>query len=466
MFYARINELKTLEETYNKPGFQMTIIYGRRRVGKSTLIKEFIKDKRASYYMAAQTSLEDNIKKWADQFIDDLMPSVKGASFDDPDKLFQFIGKACSDEKTVVVLDEIPYVAEADPSFLSVFQRAIDNIYANKNIYLILCGSAISFMEKEILSEKSPLFGRRTNQIYLKPFDYIDSALFVPRYTFEEKAVVYGVTGGVAKYLSLFNDNMSLDDNLINIYFKTSGYLYDEAANLLTQEFRSIATYNVVIEVCSLGANKLTEIADKAHISTASLTYIIKSLTTVGIISKVVPITDENNKKKTKYEITDGMYRFWYKFIPSAKAAIEMNRGEAYYYKNVKPRLHEYMGAVFEEMCRHYTLLQGLEGNLNSFITETGTWWGTGHDHKPTDIDVVGIDSASKKAVIGECKFKNEVVDKAVCDSLMERRALIDKHYKEVQYLLFSLTGFSKWLEEETDRDMVRLVKLEDMYNC
>ena len=318
-------------------------------------------------------------------------------------------------------------------------------------------------MEKEILSEKSPIFGRRTNQIFLKPFDYRQSALFVPRYTPEEKAVVYGVTGGVAKYLSLFDDSKSLDENLINHFFRTSGYLYEEPSNLLTQEFRNISAYNSVIEVCSNGANKVNEIADKAHISTAALTYILNSLITVGIISKITPLTEEKNKKKTKYEITDEMYRFWYTFVPRAKAAIEMNRGEKYYYSTVKPRLHEYMGGIFERICRQYTLSQGLEGALACFVTQVGTWWGATAKGEQTDIDVVGIDPAERKAVLGECKFKNEPMDKSVYDALLSRKGLLASRYDEVQFLLFSLSGFSPWFNDLHDA-RVRLIPLAEMY--
>ena len=348
MFIGRKQELKILEETYNKKGFQMTVIYGRRRIGKSNLITEFIKDKRSSYYVASQSSLEDNVLKWSEQFVKDLAPELTGASFTNLEHFFNFVGSQCKEEKTLIALDEIPYIAEADESFLSRFQVAVDTILSTKNVYLIICGSAISFMEKEILSEKSPLFGRRTNQIFLKPFDYLESALFTPNYTYEEKAIVYGVTGGVAKYLSLFDDRLSLDENLIKNYFTPSGYLYEEPINLLTQEFRSINTYNSVIEVCANGANKMNEIADKAHISTATLSYVLKSLMTVGIVSRVFPITEPDNKKKISYEITDGLYRFWYTFIPSAKPAIEMSRGEVYYNNIVKPKLHLFMGSIFE----------------------------------------------------------------------------------------------------------------------
>lgn len=464
MFVGRKKELAVLEETYKKPGFQMTVVYGRRRIGKSRLITEFLKGKKASYYVAGMTSIENNVKKWSSQVVADLAPNMEGLSVGDLESFFRFVGNIAGKERIIIALDEIPYIAEADGSFLSRLQVAVDTIFATKNIYLIICGSAVSFMEKKILSEKSPLFGRRTNQIFLRPFNYIESAEFVPKYSAKEKAIVYGVTGGVAKYLTLFDDKLSLDENLIRNFFTPSGYLYEEPMNLLTQEFRSINTYNTVIEVCAGGANKVTEIADRSHITTATLSYVLKSLDTVGIISKIAPITGKENNKKSVYEVTDNMYRFWYSFIPKARAAIEMGRGEIFYKNYVKENLHSFMGKVFEEMCRNYTLSQGLDGKLNCLIANVGSWWGPGHDHIPTDIDVVGIDDVNKKAVLGECKFKNEVIDKEVYEALMERRGLIDKRYEEVGFLLFSLSGFSKWVKENAHPDMVRLVTLEDLY--
>lgn len=464
MFIGRQVELDVLNDTYNKPGFQMTVIYGRRRIGKSRLITEFIKDKRASYYVASQSSIEENVAQWSKQFFHDLMPQMEEVKIDNLESFFNIVGNSCSDEKTIIALDEIPYIAESDESFLSRFQVAVDTIFASKNIYLIICGSAISFMEKAVLSEKSPLFGRRTNQIFLKPFDYIDAAKFVPRYTHQEKVIVYGMTGGVAKYLTLFDDSKSLDDNIIDNWFRSSGYFYEEPLNLLTQEFRTISTYNTVIEVCAKGAGKVNEIADKAHVSTAALAYILKNLMTVGIISKVVPVTDENNRKKIRYEISDGMYRFWYNYIPAAKSAIEMNKGDVYYLSYVKGKLHNFMGSIFEEMCRHYTLSCGLEGKLNCFVTNVGRWWGSDHNHVQTDIDVVGIDNISHKAVIGECKFRNEVIDKEIYETLLGRRGLIDKKYEEVQYLFFSLSGYSKWVMDNAQPQKITLLTIEDLY--
>ena len=231
------------------------------------------------------------------------------------------------------------------------------------------------------------------------------------------------------------------------------------------QEFRTVNTYNTVIEACSGGANKVNEIADKVHESTAAVSYTIKNLTTVGVLAKVSAITDEKNKKKVIYEIVDGMYRFWYKFIPKGRAAIEMNRGEVYYNTYVKNNLHDFMGEIFEDMCRYYVLSHGLDGKLKCMTTNVGKWWGMGHDRIPTDIDVVGIDEIGKKAILGECKFKNEQIDKPVYEDLMNREGIIDRKYEVVQYMYFSLTGFSKWVVENADAEKVSLLTLDDLYS-
>ena len=465
MFIGRRAELAMLEEAYREPGFRMTVIYGRRRIGKSTLIAEFLKNKRGSYYAATETMFPANLRKWSEQLIRDLAPESEGAHFEDADAFFRFMAGLCAGERTVIALDELPYIAEADPSFLSVFQRAIDTVLSSSNIFLILCGSAVSFMEKEVLSEKSPLFGRRSSQLFLKPFDYRDAARFVPSYAPEEKAVVYGVTGGVAKYLSLFDPSLSLDENLIRNFFRPSGYLYEEASNLLSQEFRNVGSYQAVIEACAEGANKASELADKAHVSSAALSYLLQNLITVGIVEKAVPLTDESNKKKCRYELSDTMYLFWYKFIPDARAAIELGRGEAYFLRNVKPRLHEYMGPVFERICRQYTLCKGLDGELSCFVSQTGAWWGTDRTRLPTDIDVVGLDPGTHRAVLGECKFKNEPLGKEAYDALMARQGLIDRRYTETQFLFFSLSGFTAWIREKAQSEPLKLVPIEELYS-
>lgn len=469
-FVGRERELKALEALYQTPGFQMSVIYGRRRIGKSTLIREFVKDKKAIYYTAVKSGISRNMELLSRQAMEVLMPGVgfaAYASFGSLESLFSLIGERGRAERIVVVIDELPYLVEADGSVLSVLQNYMDNQWQSGQIFLILCGSSISFMENEVLSEKSPIFGRRTSQIKLEAFDYLEAAEFVRGYSNEEKAICYGITGGVAKYLSLFDDSKSLDENITRHFFSKAGYLYEETNHLLTQEFRNVSSYNDVIGAVASGANRVSEIAGKAHLDATVVSHVISNLIATGIVVKEYAITDEKNKKKVQYNLKDGMFRFWYRFVPDGLGAVELGRGDAYYQKAVKPKLSEYMGSVFEDMCRFYTLNAGTAGDLNCFVTAVGKWWGTNPEKREqTDIDVVGLDKTAKKAVLGECKYKNEPMDRKVFEKLSERRSLIAKEYSVVQYLLFSKSGFSAGLLENADADQVKLVTLDELYEA
>ena len=179
----------------------------------------------------------------------------------------------------------------------------------------------------------------------------------------------------------------------------------------------------------------------------------------------------EKNKKKTQYVLKDYMFKFWYQFIPKAVSVIEIGQGKEYFKKVVKPQLHFFMGSVFEEMCRYYTLEQGTQGAYGSFLTQTGTWWGVeqivdedGKRHtQSADIDVVGLSSIDRTAVVGECKFKNEKIDKEIYDTLLRRSRLLSGNYRVIRFLLFSLSGFTKWFDDQDDQNIVK-VTVEDMY--
>ena len=326
-------------------------------------------------------------------------------------------------------------------------------------------------MENKVLSEKSPLFGRRDSQIKLDAFDYLDAAKFVPDYSNEDKAICYGITGGVAKYLSMIDSSKSLDENIIKLYFRTDGYLYDETRNLLTQEFSDITLVNNIIEQIASGQNTINVIANKIGEKESTILYSLEKLISVGLVEKKKCITEEKNKKKTQYILKDHMFKFWYEFIPKATSVIEMGQGELYYHKAVKPVLHSYMGSVFEDMCRYYTLQHGILGEFDCFVTTVGTWWGTetiinenGEKRaQSTDIDVVALSEIEKKAVVGECKFKNEKIDKGIYETLVRRSHLISSKYQVVKYILFSLSGYTDWFDTLSDHNVV-LLSLNDLY--
>lgn len=471
MFIGREKELESLKEFYDKDGIGMMVIYGRRRIGKSTLISEFIKDKKYIFYTATKVGKNRNLELFSAQVVELFMPGLENISFQTTGAVFDFIGKNMDDDKLVLVIDELPYWAEKDEAILSVLQKYIDVNWKDKNLKIILCGSALSFMENKVLSEKSPLFGRRDSQIKLEAFNYLDAAKFVPNYTNEDKAICYGITGGVAKYLSLIDPDKSIDENIIRLFFRTDGYLYDETRNFLTQEFSDISLVNNIIEQIASGENTLNVIASKIGEKDPTILYSLEKLMDVGLVTKKKCITEEKNRKKTQYVLKDTMFKFWYEFIPKAISVIEMGQGAFYYHKVVKPALHSYMGSVFEDMCRYYTLMNGIVGEYGCFVTSVGTWWGTENTTdkngelrtQSADIDVVALSEIDKKAIIGECKFKNEKIDKGIYDTLVRRGKQIAAKYKMSKYILFSLSGYTEWFENLSDEDVI-LLTLDSLY--
>lgn len=471
MFIGRERELKALQELYEQDGFGMSVIYGRRRIGKSTLIVEFVKDKKTIFYTATKVGKEKNLELFSKQAAAALDPAFEDAVFSSVESVFDFITQKMPEEKLIIVIDELPYWAERDEALLSIMQKYIDTKWNHKDLMILLCGSALSFMENKVLSEKSPLFGRRDSQVKLEAFSYREAALFVPDYSAEEKAICYGITGGVAKYLSIMDGEKSLDDNIKKLFFHPDGYLYDETRNLLMQEFSDITMVNNVIEQIASGENTVNGIAGKVGEKEPTVLYSLEKLIRVGLIEKKKCTTEEKNKKKTQYVLKDHMFQFWYEFIPKAHSVIEMGQGDVYYEKIVKPRLHSFMGNVFEEMCRYYTLEQGIRGRFGSFLTQAGSWWGTERVKNQTgemvqqsaDIDVLAISETDKTAVVGECKFKNEKIDKKVYDTLLRRANLIAEKYRVTKYIFFSLSGYTDWFYTLENSDML-LFSLEDLY--
>ncbi len=471
MFIGRERELAALEEYYNKRGTSLCVTSGRRRIGKSTLIAEFTRNKKTIFYTATKVGRQRNLELFSRQVMALFMPGMNDINFNTAEAVFDLINNSIKEDKIILVIDELPYWAEDDEALLSVLQKYIDTVWNDKNLKIILCGSSLSFMDNKVLGEKSPIFGRRELQIKLKPFDYLDSSKFVPDYSNEDKALCYAVTGGIAKYLSLIDPDKTIDDNIVKLLFRTDGYLYDETKNLLIQEFSDISLVNNIIERIADGETTLNAISTKIGAKEPSVLYSLDKLISVGLIERKRCITDEDNKKKTQYVLKDYMFRFWYKFIPKAISVIEMGEGELYYNKIVKPLLHSYMGPVFEDMCRYYTLRKGINGSFNCFVTSVGSWWGVEtirdsdgrRKSQSVDIDVVAIAEKEKKAVIGECKFKKEKVDRSVYETLISRAGLIPSKYKIVKYILFSLSGYSEWFKSLEDNDAL-LLTLDSLY--
>ena len=456
-FIGREYELKELNEEYNKGNFALSVIYGRRRVGKTYLIKEFLKDKKGYYFVALESNALINLSLLSIA-VYEACGNLKGLpDFLDFESAFRYLFEYTKENRIVFVIDEYPYLAQTAEYISSLLQKLIDEYRDNSKLFLILCGSSMSFMENQVLAYKSPLYGRRTSQLKINPFNYLDAAKFVESYSYKEKAIVYGLTGGIAEYLTFFNDNVELKTNIINNFLKTSGRLFEEATNLLKQELRQPKTYNDILFAIADGASKLNEIATKLNMQTGGLTYYINSLVELGIVEKKTPVLDRKNKRPV-YVIKDTMFRFWYYFVQKNMNLINMELGEMVYDKQVKTRLNEYMGSVFEKITIEYFEQRLRKGKLNFIPTDYGNWWGNDKIRKKeSEIDLLAYDE-NNNYLFAEVKWKNKKADEIVLNELIEKSmnfGCLDRHY-----WLISLSGF----EENNEYDGVELIDINDIY--
>ena len=330
MILGRDKELKLMNDLYDKGGFQLLLLYGRRRIGKTTLITEFIKNKKSIFFSAEQDTKENNMNKFS-RIVFDYFNVSNLENFKTFDNLLLYIIERIGNEKLVLVIDELPYFCKYYKSLLLSLQHIIDHKLKKTNIYLILCGSYMSFMENEVLGEKSPIFGRRTAQMKLKELDYLDASLFFKKKNVIEKSEIYGALGGTALYLSLYNNELSFKENINDLYLKSIGYLYEEAKILLKQEIEEPYTYNAIIEAIAHGYTKANEIATKIGEETSKCIKYINTLIGLGLIIKETPFDEKENNRKTIYQISDLMFRFWYRYVFSNHSLIEQDGGKVVY---------------------------------------------------------------------------------------------------------------------------------------
>ena len=462
MFFCRDNELKIMNKRYKADKFECIVVYGRRRVGKTALINEFCKDKKTIYFSALNASAQENLHVLSKEIWNCKNPNSLNApefrSFEDALEEITHMG---TQERIVFVIDEYPYLAKAENSISSRLQHLIDHQWSESKIYLILCGSSMSFMEYQVLGYESPLYGRRTAQFKIEPLTYKETAVFNPDLSANDNALVYGITGGVPHYIRKLDVDRDVDEALLDNLFERSSYLYEEPENLLKQELREPALYNSIITAIAGGASRVNEIVTKTGIESGPCAKYLKVLIDLGIVKKETPI-NEKAGKKTIYQLADNFFRFWYRFVPSNISAIQSGRIQRTYNQVIKAQLSDYMGLAFEKMCREYLLYYADE--LPFEPVEIGQWWGTDpQKKKQIQIDIVAASAEENEFIVGSCKFKNEKIGVDELELLKEYAEVFSKG-KKCYYYIFSKSGFTDGLLECAEKENVRLVTLEDIY--
>lgn len=468
MFVGREAELAILQSAYESSAFEMIAVYGRRRVGKTALLDRFCEGvDDAFFFTAQQTTSEENLVRLSEIVLgapgtSAVFRESPGATFRSYEAAFARLFELSSDRRVVLVIDEYPYLAEGYPGISSVLQPLIDRYRDRSKLMLILCGSSMSFMESQVLGEKSPLYGRRTGQIKVEPFDVFGSAELLGCDDFLHAVELYGLVGGVPLYLNQLDSRKGIEWNIANRVLRIGAFLEAEPASFLLQELRSPARYNAVLSALAAGKNTPKEIGDRTGIPDANVSQALQRLEELTLVRRVRPAV-LRKARQVRYEVLDNLFCFSYRFRGRYETAIQAGLSGEVARRIVVNEFSTYMGHVFEEVCRQWLLREVREGRLNMLPLEVGRWWGTNPKRRcEEEIDVV-MDGVDGELVLGECKWNNQPMEASVL-GVLKRRAELLPGGENAQLYLFSKSGFEEECREcALPTGNVRLVDAREM---
>ena len=478
MFSGRERELEQLEQYYREDAFHFAVFYGRRRVGKTTLINKFKENKKAISFTAAETTPKENLELLSVQIHSILSPEAPVSYFNSFNDAFEYCFKAAMKKQLIFIIDEYPYLAESDRAVSSLLQTLIDKYQKTSRLFLILCGSSMSFMENQVLGYKSPLYGRRSSQFKVEPFRYYECAQMLTGFNDIDRITLYGICGGIPEYISRINNSLSVQQNTLNLFFNPSGRLFEEPSNLLKQELKAPQTYNAIIGAIASGAAKMNEIASAAGIETSQCSNMLSTLITLGLVKKENPVGEVKKGKqpsakpsrKTIYLLSDFMFRFWYRFVRPNLSRISMGYGETVcteIFDKSNGAIETYIGPVFEECAIQFLWKE--TSSVKSILGKTsfntiGKWWGSNaKERKEEEIDIIAID-IDGGALFGECKWRNARPGNDIFEELVRKSELL-ANYSKRRYAIFSKSSFSTQLVKsaEQNKDLI-LINPAQMY--
>ena len=473
MFIGRKNELKFLNDKYNSSKAELIVLYGRRRVGKTETLSEFFKDKPGVFFSCRQCANTVQLAAFSEALFELDIPAKKYISaFKDWNNAFASLDEIRNDRKTVIIIDEFPYMCKQDGSIPSVLQNLWDHKLRHANIMLILCGSSMSFIEDELLASQNPLYGRATGIYKMAPLPFDDVQEFCHAYSTEDKILLYSILGGIPHYLQQFNYSVSLEENIKNEILSKGSVLYNEVEFLLHQELRETAIYNTIIEAIALGNTEFNQIYMKTQLDKTKLSVYLRNLIKLGIVEREFSAMSKQkehaNKNNGEYHLTDSFFRFWYAFAYNNFSELEDGAIDRIWNKYISGSLHNFASKAFENICIDYLKKLNRKELLPFDASSIGRWWGkiTKVDDQgkkittSEEIDIVAADDKKEQYIIGECKFTNQPFDLGQFNALKNKHNFGDNVY----YYLFSLNGFTDTLRSKASQhNNVTLVTAEDI---
>lgn len=454
-------ERDRLEQFYQGEQFEFLIMYGRRRVGKTTLLKELTAAHEAIYYPAQEKNDALNLMDFS-RLVQIRLGGQYIAPFESWERAMAYVSQMAMTRKILLIIDEFSFIARHNPSIKSTLQHVIDHAWKDLPVKLILCGSSVSFMLNEVMGYQSPLYGRATQTMEVLPFDYMDSAAFYPQYSIEDRIKTYGILGGVPRYLVAFSDALSLRENIIQRVLQDGAFLYDEPEIMLRMELREPGVYGSILAAIAGGANRLTEIADRIHEDRTKVNKYLRTLETMRLITRVSPCGDPSERRSI-YEITDQYFRFWYRYIYANKGYYEMLGPEGAA-DEILQNLTDYMGAAFERICQQYLVREVKARRLPFVPAMIGKWWGNNPAIRAQDdVDILALSRDRRAALLCECKFTSRPMPMEEYDDLLMAAEafpeVTDKHY-----IFISKSGYTAPVVERALREQVTLLTLRDLF--
>ena len=448
MFYNRKNELDALNNEYRRSGASFTVIYGRRRIGKTALISEYIKDKPAIYFYATEMNIRhqlDQLTEQVIQFFD--KPYLENIKFQDFEQLFAFLADQIGDRKIVFIIDEYQQLVKQDSAMSSVLQKCWDMYFKSKNIHIILCGSIISMMYSETLDYSSPLYGRRTSNIHLKRMKFMHIQDFIPKLSKMDQMNVYASLGTIPKYLELYDASVSFEENIRRQVLDKNSYLYNEVRFILKEEIKDAATYFSIMETIALGESKIGRISSRLNVQSPYLSRYLLRLSDLDIIEKEIPITEKDPPKSKlgRYRIKDPFIKFWFYYVYRNYSSLEIGRID-YVMSELKKSFNQrFVSYAFENYVKE-TILEDPERYLGFEPLKIGRWWSN-----KEEIDLIAFNDTHMAFI--ECKWLNKVVGYDVYSNLQRKSLLVPNHEdKEHVYVIYARNGVKESVQEDGGR--------------
>jgi hypothetical protein len=465
MFIGREAELAQLEALYASGHAELFILYGRRRVGKTELLRAFCTNKPHIFFIATLSSDHDQLAALS-QDVYQLLHAEVSDGFSYPSWEAALHALAELPDRPVIVLDEFTYLIGGNKAIPSILQKVWDMRLKNSKVFMVLCGSYIGMMESEVIGYKAPLYGRRTGSLLLNPLEIPAAAMFFPRFTPVQQMEAWAVLGGMPYYLSAFTDQVDIFTNIRKQILDTQGLLYAEPRLLLLEELREPRNYFSILRAIAQGNTRLNEIAQKAGVGDSPVTArYLDILQQMRLVYRSVPATESQPEKSKKgiYHIADFFLRFWFRYVHPYQNALDLGMADGILAQRVRPTFEQFVSYAFEEAARSYITRLARNGQLPFLPERIGSWW-----DQNSEIDVLAISDSERALLAGECKWSVNPVGSDILEDLKRKTHLLRqiKSWERITYILFSKSGYTAALQEQATREDVKLISVEECLNA